>query len=280
MVGKPFEFSPGVTSPASDAGALTLLFCNNRLFIPVGDPPDPLLDDEFLQKLDVVQPRHYLGTLTGKPLFVAELDHQPASPDNRLFSLRELFGLIDDSLLQVLNHATQIVTFEKNHRYCGHCGTSLQPVANERAKQCPKCELSHHPRITPAVIAAITKGERLLLAHAARFPEGLYSVLAGYVEPGETLEECLRREVREEVGIEIDNIRYFGSQPWPFPHSLMVGFTAEHADGAMAADGRELLAADWFAANELPARIPNRGSIAHDLIEWFVNVHAPARSPR
>jgi NAD+ diphosphatase len=127
-----------------------------------------------------------------------------------------------------------------------------------------------YPRISPAVIVAVVKGDKLLLARARRFPPGLYSVLAGYVEPGETLEECVVREVREETGVTVKNLRYFDSQPWPFPHSLMVAFTAEYADGEIRIDESELLDAGWYAADALPS-LPDPITVARRLINWFTS---------
>jgi NAD+ diphosphatase len=116
--------------------------------------------------------------------------------------------------------------------------------------------LVNYPRLSPAIIVAVVRGEQILLAHSPRFPEDFYSVLAGFVEPGETLEDCVRREVFEEVGISVKNIRYFGSQPWPFPDSLMLGFTAEYADGEIKEDGVEISHADWFSPDRLPQLPP------------------------
>ena len=127
----------------------------------------------------------------------------------------------------------------------------------------------HYPRLSPAIIVAVINDNRILLAHADRFASGLYSVLAGFVEPGEAFEECVKREVKEEVGIMVKNIRYFGSQPWPFPNSLMVGFTADYDSGKISIDGIEIKDAGWFKANDLP-RIPGKISIARRLIDWFV----------
>ena len=124
------------------------------------------------------------------------------------------------------------------------------------------------PRTSPAVIVLVEREGKALLAHARRFTEGLYSVLAGFVEPGETLEEAVAREIQEEVGIQVTDIRYFGSQPWPFPDSFMVGFTARYESGEIRVDGNEITQADWFSPNELPT-IPDQVSIARRLIDWF-----------
>jgi NAD+ diphosphatase len=138
------------------------------------------------------------------------------------------------------------------------------------AKECPGCGFLSFPRISPAVIVLVEKENRVLLARVKRFTTELYSVLAGFVEPGETLEETVRREVEEEVGIKVKNLRYFGSQPWPFPDSLMIGFTADYESGEIKIDETEIADAGWYDPDRLPT-IPGKISIARELIDWFVN---------
>ncbi len=145
----------------------------------------------------------------------------------------------------------------------------MEPKPGERAMECPSCRHLAYPRISPAVIMAVVRDGKLLLAHSARFTKGFSSVLAGFVEAGETLEECVHREVREEAGIEVKNLRYFASQPWPFPNSLMIAFTAEHASGEIRIDGVEITEADWYPASALPSSLPSPHSIARRLIDWF-----------
>jgi NAD+ diphosphatase len=145
----------------------------------------------------------------------------------------------------------------------------MEDKTDERAKTCPACGLNSYPRLSPAVIVAVVKDDKLLLATSPRFRSSFWSVLAGFVEPGETLEDCVVREVEEEVGITVRNVRYFGSQPWPFPDSLMLGFTAEYAKGEIKTDGMEIVEADWFGADNLP-NVPPSVSIARRLIDWFV----------
>jgi NAD+ diphosphatase len=186
--------------------------------------------------------------------------------------LRELFGQVDEDLVWVAGRAGQLVHWHRNHRFCGRCGSPTQDHAEERAKICPGCGLINHPRVSPAIIVAVVKDRQLLLAHSTRFPAKFYSVLAGFVEPGESLEECVQREVFEEVGVRVGNIRYFGSQPWPFPDSLMVAFTADYAGGEIRVDSVEIADAGWFSADGLPA-IPPRISIARKLIDWFVTAY-------
>jgi NAD+ diphosphatase len=165
--------------------------------------------------------------------------------------------------------AVQIVDWDRTHRFCGRCGAPLKARETERAKECPKCGLLHFPRLAPAVIVLVERGDQLLMARSRHFAPGVYSVLAGFVEPGEALEEAVEREVLEEVGIRIQDIRYFGSQPWPFPHSLMIGFTARYAGGEIRINDQELEDAGWFTADRLPGQ-PGKISIARQLIEWFV----------
>ena len=161
-----------------------------------------------------------------------------------------------------------MVAWNQHHRFCGKCGHLTEYKTDERARACPQCGLINYPRLSPAIIVAVLRDNRILLAHSQRFPAKFYSVLAGFVEPGESLEECVKREILEEVGISVKNIRYFGSQPWPFPDSLMIGFTAEYAGGEIKVDPVEILDAGWFSADNLPP-IPPKLSIARHLIDWF-----------
>jgi NAD+ diphosphatase len=216
----------------------------------------------------------FLGFLDQKPCLSAELPQNATPPEGWAFEgLRRLFSVLDQEVFDVAGRAKQIVLWDRTHQFCGQCGTPTQGVEGERAKLCPQCGLLSYPRLVPAIIVAVTRGDELLLARAQRFPKGFYSVLAGYVEPGETLEECVQREIREEVGIEVRNIRYFGSQSWPFPHSFMVAFTAEHAAGELNPDPVEIADAGWFPRTSLPS-IPEKISIARRLIDWFMDSEA------
>jgi NAD+ diphosphatase len=150
------------------------------------------------------------------------------------------------------------------------CGTPTEARTNERALVCPACGQLNFPRIDPAVIVGILRDDRLLLAHNRRFRGNMHSLIAGFVEVGETLEQCVAREIREEVGIDVDQIRYFGSQSWPFPSTIMLGFVARHAGGELCPDGDEIVSGDWFARDALP-EIPGQGSISRRIIDAFVN---------
>jgi NAD+ diphosphatase len=183
-----------------------------------------------------------------------------------VMSLREAWGALGEAHFMAAGTATQIVEWQATNRFCGRCATPMERLAGERCLKCPSCGLMAYPRIAPAVIVLVRRGEEALLARGARFALPFYSTLAGFVEVGETLEETVAREIREEVGIEVKDARYFGSQPWPFPHSLMVGFTAQWAAGDLQCDPREIVDAAWFRRDALPA-IPPPVSIARRLID-------------
>jgi NAD+ diphosphatase len=213
--------------------------------------------------------QQYLGALDGRPCLAAELPAEVGIPDGyKAMGLRELFGSLEDEYIWIAGRANQLVDWTQSHQFCGRCATPTEDKADERAKVCPQCGLINYPRLSPAVIVAVYKENQLLLARNRRFRSGYYSVLAGFVEPGETLEDCVKREIYEEVNVDVKNIRYFGSQPWPFPNSLMVAFTAEYAGGRIKANQAEITEAGWFTADELP-HIPPKITIARWLIDWF-----------
>ncbi len=229
----------------------------------------PFLKDFSKLHLTILR-QHYLGRLEDQRCYAVEVAGQIAPPVGWVFEgLREIYGRLDEELFWISTRAIQIVEWDKTHQFCGRCGAPMEAKKDERAKECPQCGLLHFPRLAPAIIVLIQRGRQLLLARSHRFPSGMHSVLAGFVEPGETLEEAVVREVREEVGISIKDIRYFGSQPWPFPHSLMLGFTATYDSGEITLKDPEIEAAGWFTAGNLPP-LPGKISIARKLIDWFL----------
>jgi NAD+ diphosphatase len=248
------------------------IFQNDRLLVSrVGDSARvPRLDSMRPFGIDPERTQ-FLGMLDTAPCYAASIDSPPETGAEGMTveSLRRLFGLLPEEQFQVAVRASQIMHWDTTSRYCGACGGPTRLSAAERAKICQSCGLTVFPRISPAVIVAVVNENRILLVHCSRYPEEFYSVLAGFVEPGETLEECVAREVKEEAGIDVSDIRYFASQPWPFPDSLMVAFTARYAGGAISVDGREVTDAQWFSADTFP-RIPEAISISRRLIDWFV----------
>jgi len=213
---------------------------------------------------------HYLGRLGDTDCFAAALLPSTALlPGLKFRSLRKLYGHLAEELFAVAGRALQVVHWEQTHRFCGRCGTATVRQPNERAMRCPACELTAFPRLSPAVIVLVRRGTQALLGRSARFPLPMYSTLAGFCEPGESLEQTVAREIFEEVGITVTNLRYFGSQPWPFPHSLMIGFIADYAGGELRVDGEEIIDARFFDADELP-QIPPPLSIARQLINSWL----------
>lgn len=211
-----------------------------------------------------------LGSLSGAACYSGELADGAQLPDGMTcVNVRNLFGRLDDVVFSLAGTALQVVNWDRTHRYCGQCGAETRHMSRERARICPACSLTNHPRISPAVIVAVVRAGRILLGRSGRFPnQKLFSVLAGYVELGETLEACVHREVMEEVGVYIGNLNYFGSQPWPYSGSLMVAFTAEWRSGEITVDGEEIMEAGWYGPHDLPM-VPGWGSVAGKLIDWF-----------
>lgn len=213
---------------------------------------------------------HGIGEHEGRQHVAVALDDDisPRSlpPGLKASNLRSWFGVIDDATLAIAMRAVQVLEWDRTHRFCGACGTRTEQADNERAKRCPACNLTVYPRISPAMMVLVTRGRELLLGRGVNFPPGRYSALAGFLEAGETIEEAVIREVREEVNVEVTNLRYFGSQSWPFPNSLMIAFQAEYAGGEMRHDPAELADAQWFTPENLP-QLPPPLSIARALLD-------------
>jgi len=185
----------------------------------------------------------------------------------RSISLREVVMTMPKEDFQHVAQAWQYAVFLRTHKFCGRCGSRMDRVTWEMAMHCHTCQHRSYPRVSPCIIVAIRRENKILLAQGERQKEsGFFSILAGFVESGETLEQAVHREVFEEVGVKVKNVEYFSSQPWPFPHSLMVGYVAEYDSGDIVVDGREILEADWFDIDNLPI-VPPKFSIAGRLID-------------
>jgi NAD+ diphosphatase len=265
--GQPASFAPAFAPPDPPPGeALWLLFRRSELLVRL-ESPEPLYG-AGPSALGLSTARtQYLGILADRHCYTAEIAAEAQPPAGWSFrSLRTLFGSADDSLIALAGRALQLVEWDRTHAYCGACGSATLPRPTERSRECPACGLIAYPRLAPVVMCLVRRGEEMLLARSPRFAEGVYSALAGFVEPGETLEQCVEREVLEEVGVRVRNLRYFASQPWPFPHSLMIAFFADHAGGEIAVDGIEIEAANWFSAGNMP-KLPAKISIARRLID-------------
>lgn len=213
----------------------------------------------------------YLGDLGGEAFFAAEIPAgTPLPPGWKTSGVRDLAGRVPGEEMGIAAYAVQIIDFDRTTRFCGRCGAETRQLATERAKECPSCGFLVYPRLSPAIIVLVRKGDEILLARSPRFPQGMYSVIAGFVEPGETIEHAVEREVREETGIAIRNIRYVGSEPWPFPNSLMIGFTAEYAGGTLIRDPAEIESLGWFPRERLPPLPPPQLSISRALIDSWL----------
>jgi NAD+ diphosphatase len=264
----PEPFQPRVDHTLVPApGALVFGFQDGRLAVEEVAGSVEIPDFERLRPA-ISGEAVFMGVLEGRDCFVASLDTAVDLDGLSLFGLRELFGRLPDHIASLAGRASQTLEWSLAHTYCGRCGTPTDPAPGELARACPNCGALHFPRITPAVIMLVEREGRVLLARNRSFRGPFFSVLAGFVEPGETLEEAVAREIREEVGIEVEDIRYFASQAWPFPSQLMIGFVARHRSGEIAPQDSEILEAGWFGPEELPA-LPGPYSIARRLIEDF-----------
>lgn len=271
MLKVPRTFEYALDLPFDD-DAIAHVFIRDRL-IQFADTPGAFPWRFYREAGLVAEKVHGIGQFNGHRHLAVSLPEQ-FGPDAlpaglRAAGLRSWFGVLDDVSLAIAMRGVQLVEWDRTHRFCGACGTPTEHVGYERGRRCPACGLIAYPRISPAMMALITRGKELLLGRGLNFPPGRYSALAGFLEAGESLEEALVREVREEAGVEVANLRYFASQSWPFPNSLMVAFTAEWAGGDIRIDTNELADVRWFPIDSLPD-LPPHQSIARALIDATV----------
>jgi NAD+ diphosphatase len=218
---------------------------------------------------------HFLGLRGDVACWAVEPPEGHEGPEDTTFvDLYRLFGAVDEQEWAIAGRAVQLIAWARTHRYCGACGEPTEATAGERAMRCPGCGLLAFPRLAPAVITLVHRGDAVLLARGVTFPLPMYSCIAGFVEPGETLEQAVAREVFEEVGVMVDDVRYVASQPWPFPHSLMLGFTARWVGGDIEIDPKEIVDAAWWTRDDLPP-IPSGISIARTLIDRWCRGELP-----
>lgn len=259
-----------LVAPADEGGgALYFAYWKRRLVLSGGQVPSEMAGL-------TVASRHYLGRLGDLHVHALELAEPPAAADATLHDLREVLGRLAAAHASLAGRAVQILEWDRTHRFCGACGTPTQPSTTTRSRVCPACQLAQFPRVSPAIIVAIERGDEILLARGPHFPPGIHSVLAGFVDPGESVEDAVAREVLEEVGLHIRNLRYFGSQPWPFPNSLMLGFQAEYAGGDITPDPGEIESAAFYRFDRMPSMFPGRISIAQWLVADFLKRHGVA----
>jgi len=260
-----------IPSMSENIPAYYFIFRKKELLVKVNGEKVfiPLMADPSEIKIQIAR-KQYFGSFFNHPCYYTTVSADIEPPVGiRFLGLRSLYEKIEEEILWIAGRALQLLIWDELSQYCGQCGTPTKINPKERAKYCPNCHLLTYPRISPAIIVGVLKENQILLANGARFPSNLYSVIAGFVEPGETLEECVKREIKEEIGINVKNIRYFGSQAWPFPDSLMIGFLADYSTGELRIDRTEIRDANWFTKNELPP-IPSKISIARKIIDWFI----------
>ena len=212
---------------------------------------------------------HFLGMHGDVACWGVDVPHGDDPSYGASIDLYSYYGRASEVEWMIAGRAVQLVDWARTHRFCGRCATPTEMQSHERSMKCPACGLLAFPRLAPAMITLVTRGDEALLARGVQFRAPVYSCLAGFVEPGESLEDAVVREVREEVGVAVGNVRYWGSQPWPFPHSLMVGFTAEWESGEIEIDPSEIVDAQWFRRDALPA-VPPRVSIARKIIDAWL----------
>ncbi|AXS80468.1 NAD(+) diphosphatase [Dechloromonas sp. HYN0024] len=259
--------------------AYWILRAEHRLLTVAGDDAGSVFPSGLAGDFGPPENALHIGELNGRPCYAADVVQHPDLPGSEATPLRNIFLLAGHESFALAGRATQLLDWQNNHRFCGKCGTPTARKPDELAMHCPNCGLLAYPRISPAVMVLVRDGDKLLLSRSPHFKPGVFSALAGFVEAGETLEACAVREVREEVGIEIANLSYFHSQPWPFPNSLMVAFFADYAGGTITPDPNEIEAANWFHLDALPL-LPEPISISRRLIEAAVAQHeSRARTP-
>ena len=264
-------FTPENINTSSKTGISLIL--RNQEFLTSKTSEFLLFEEDDLKwsEMEMVS-KQFIGYLNDKPCYLLELTlDSKLDKDLILTPLRNLLGRIPDSLFTVCSRSLQLSEWRKNNQFCGVCGTQMIMHETERAMFCGCNNLLVYPKISPCVIVLVTKGEELLLAHNKNFPGTFYSTLAGFIEAGESAESAIHREIFEEVKVKVQNIKYFGSQSWPFPSQLMLGYHAEYLEGEITPDGEEIDLADWFHYKDLPNVPTGNISISGQLIESYLD---------
>ena len=271
MLQTPPDFTSLIDPPSRIDNPLTFIFHRGQILLrstDLGVPQGPLplaLPAERLHPVGLWQQRYCQAA------WADSADTAPAG--HAWHPLRSLFGILDDGLVGLAGRASQIADWARTHRYCGACATPMTRASGERAYKCGACGHTAYPQICPAMMVLIRDGDKVLLAKHTRSPGRLFTALAGFVEAGESIEEAVHREVFEEVGLRVDRLRYFSSQSWPFPNSLMIAYTAEYLDGTIRVDTSEIEEARWFGPDDEWPETPHGISVASALLA----AHRPGR---
>lgn len=243
-----------------------------------GDPPRvALLPHAKVDPVLAPDESVFLGMFDGRPAFAFDIDCEdaPFSEDGQFHDLRYLGSVLPDDQANLVAHAVALITWHRLQKFCGLCGAPTRVVSGGNTRRCSAADCGEHlfPRVDPAIIVLVTNGDQCLLGRQSTWPEGRYSTIAGFVEPGESLEDAVRREVDEESNIDVGAVHYHSSQPWPFPSSLMLGFTAEATSRDIQLKDGELEDAQWFTRKELQSgfpKLPFRLSIARRLVDGWL----------
>ncbi len=271
MLKTPAHFSP-LLKAQNHPAPINFLFRGDELLVNADDLSLP--SAEIAAWLGLPDERfHPVGQMADTYCQTLSLAKDTKVPEGFVFKkLRPMFGAMDDGLLAVAGRAFQISDWARTHRFCGACAAPTHQLPGERCMKCAACGHAAYPRISPAMMVLIRRGNQILLARHAASPAPFYTALAGFVEAGESVEEAVHREVYEEVGLRVGQLTYFSSQPWPFPHSLMIAFTAEYESGDIRIDPSEIADARWYGPGETLPLTPHSISIASSLIR----AHLPA----
>ena len=273
----PSHFDPLWSAPP-DTGddGLWFIFHRSNLLVVTGSPQPmlPLPVDVLCGTLAINREQaRFVGMLGHTPVWTARASHDRAPEGHAFENMRMLFNRLPDDLLAIGGRAVQMLEFDRSHAYCGACATPTDIHEGGRSRKCPACGETYYPKVSPAMMVLIKRdtadGRELLLARSSRFARGMYSALAGFVEPSESIEECIHREAFEEVGVRVSNLRYFSSQGWPFPNSLMIAYVADYESGEIVSQEGEIEDAQWFTLDALP-QLPHRLSIARRLVNAVI----------
>jgi NAD+ diphosphatase len=266
-------------SPTRHGQGYAMFLCDEQLLVERGTElfilPWHSLHTFYIEH-DLSQHAIYVGEFNHMPLHAVRVPLK-IGIDKAGYVLKPVRDVLannaDIASNKILCRAKQLLSWHNRSLFCGICGTQTHLSTQETAKMCPHCAAIIYPYTSPAIIVLIQRDNEVLLGRSPHFPPGMYSALAGFVDPGESCEEAVVREVQEEVGIQVQNVRYFGSQSWPFPNSFMIGFYADYADGEICVNQHELEDAKWFHPHDLPL-IPPPYSIARQMIDHMLNTHS------
>lgn len=264
------EFNPGNEAPETWENSFHIVISDGEILSKDDAPWRPLNQDEWRWLGIEGMSSHYLGDVSGIPVFAEEVHSDSDEPDGHGFeTLWSFLGQVDQPVFYLVGRAKQIVEWHRTHRYCGECGQETVLSDSDRSRKCSACGHMYYPKLSPSIIVLITRGEEILLAKGVNTRGNFYSTLAGFVEPGESIEETVHREVMEEVGLKVKNLKYYSSQSWPFPNSLMLGFHAEYESGEISIQEEEIADAQWFHYKNMPNK-PALISISGWLVDDYI----------